>query len=91
MRRTETPRGAFVVSLPAVALVALCMMAVAAATGVFLVGIAADAPRVGTPGNGPGELLELTTSIAIQFTGMLALGAGAMVSATRGLRSLRAL
>jgi membrane protein implicated in regulation of membrane protease activity len=75
--------------VPAVALVALCMAAVALATGVFLVGIAVDVPRVGASGNGPGQLINVTTSIAIQFIGMLGLSAVAAVSAARGLRSLR--
>jgi hypothetical protein len=77
--------------VPAVALVALCMAAVALATGVFLVGILADAPDLGASGNGPGQLINVTTSIAIQFIGMLGLSAVAAVSAARGLRSLRAL
>jgi hypothetical protein len=89
MRRIEVPRRACAFSVPAVALVALCMAAVALATGVFLVGIAVDVPRVGASGNGPGQLINVTTSIAIQFIGMLGLSAVAAVSAARGLRSLR--
>lgn len=91
MRRIDLPRRAFAFSVPAVALVALCMAMVAVATGVFLVGIVADAPHVGASGNGPGQLINVTTSIAIQFIGMLGLSAVAAVSAARGLRSLRAL
>jgi Kef-type K+ transport system membrane component KefB len=89
MRRVHVPRRAFAFSVPAVALVAFCMVAVATATGAFLVGIVADAPRVGASGNGPGQLIDVTTSIAIQFTGMLGLSVIAAVSAARGLRSLR--
>ncbi|MGD0196662.1 MAG: hypothetical protein ABSC56_01965 [Solirubrobacteraceae bacterium] len=91
MRRIDVPRSAFARSVPAIALVALCMTTVALATGVFLVGILADAPRLGASGNGPGQLINVTTSIAIQFTGMLGLSAVAAVSAARGLRSVRAL
>jgi hypothetical protein len=91
MRRIDVPRRAFALSLPAVALVALCMAAVALATGVFLIGIVADAPHLGASGNGPGQLINVTTSIAIQFVGMLGLSGVAAVSAARGLRSLRAL
>jgi MFS family permease len=91
MRRIDVPRGAFAFSVPAVALVALCMAAVAVATGAFLVGILPDAPHLGASGNGPGQLVNVTTSIAIQFIGMLALSAVAAVSAGRGLRSIRAL
>ena len=91
MRRIDLPRRAFVFSVPAVALVALCMGTVAVATGIFLVGIVADAPHVGASGNGPGQLINVTTSIAIQFIGMLGLSAVAAVSAAQGLRSLRAL
>lgn len=91
MRRIDVPRRAFAFSVPAVALVALCMAAVAVATGVFLVGILADAPYVGASGNGPGQLINVTTSIAIQFIGMLGLSAVAAVSAARGLHSLPAL
>ncbi len=90
MRRIEVPRRAFALSVPAVGLVALCMAAVALATGVFLVGIIADAPGVGASGNGPAQLIDVTTSIAIQFTGMLVLSAVAALSGVRGLRSLRA-
>lgn len=86
MRRIDTPRAAFGVSLPALALVALGMAAVAVATGVFLVGIVVDAPDLAAAGNGPGGLIDVTTSIAIQFAGMLSLSAVAGVSATRGLR-----
>lgn len=90
MRRIETPRSAFLVSVPAVALVALCMVIMAVATGVFLGGIVAEAPRLGGLGNGPGQLIDVTTSIAIQFAAMLAVAASAAVSAARGLRSVRA-
>jgi len=91
MRRIDVPRNAFAFSVPAVALVALCMAAVAVATGLFLIGVTADAPGVGASGNGPGQLINVTTSIVIQFVGMLGLSAVAAVSAARGLRSLRAL
>jgi hypothetical protein len=67
------------------------MAAVALATGLFLIGVIADAPSFGASGNGPGQLINVTTSIAIQFIGMLGLSAVAAVSAARGLRSLRAL
>ncbi len=90
MRRVDVPRRAFAFSVPAVALVALCMATVAVATGVFLVGILADAPHAGGSGNGPGQLIDVTTSIGIQFAGMLGLTAVAAVSAARGLRSLSA-
>lgn len=91
MRRIDLPGRAFAFSVPAVALVALCMATVAVATGVFLAAIVADAPRVGASGNGPGQLINVTTSIALQFIGMLGLSAVAAVSAARGLRSVRAL
>jgi hypothetical protein len=90
MRRIDKPRRAFALSVPAIALVALCMMAVAIATGVFLVGIAADAPQVGAAGDGPGQLIDVTTSFAILFAAMLTLSMAAAVSAARGLRSIRA-
>lgn len=88
MRRIDIPRSTFAVSIPAVALVAICMAVVALATGVFLAGIVADSPNIGAAGNGPGQLLNVTTSIAIQFTAMLALSAAAALSAARGLRSI---
>lgn len=92
MRRLAVvPPRAFAFSVVAVGLVAVCMMAIAVATGVFLVGIVADASNVGASGNGPGQLLNVTTSIALQFTAMLGLSAVAAVSAARGLRSVRAL
>lgn len=91
MRRIEVPRSAYVVSVLAVGLVALCMVAVAAAIGVFLIGIVADTPSVGASGNGPGQLINVTTSIAIQFTGILALSGVAALSAARGLRAVRSL
>lgn len=91
MRRTEIPRSTFAVSLPAIALVALCMAAIALATGVFLIGIIADSPNVAAAGNGPGQLIDVTTSIAIQLAAMLGLSALAALSATRGLRSLATL
>lgn len=86
MRRIEIPRSSFAVSIPAMALVALCMAVIALATGVFLVGIIADSPNIGAAGNGPGQVIEVTTSIAIQFIAMLALSAVAALSAARGLR-----
>ena len=91
MRRIDVAPSAFAFSVVAVGLVALCMVAIAVATGVFLVGIVADASNVGASGNGPAQLINVTTSIAIQFTGMLGLSAVAAVSAARGLRSVRAL
>ncbi|MBV9310049.1 MAG: hypothetical protein JOZ73_04415 [Solirubrobacterales bacterium] len=89
MRHIDIPRAAFAVSVPAIALVALCMTTVAVATAVFLIGIAADAPHVGAAGNGPGELIDVTSSIAIQFTAMLSLSALAVFSAVRGRHSMR--
>ena len=91
MRRIDIPRSTFAVSIPAVALVALCMAVIALATGVFLTGIIIDSPNVGAAGNGPGQLIDVTTSIAIQLTAMLALSAVAAISAMRGLRSLTTL
>ncbi len=91
MRRIEIPRSAFAVSVPAMALVTLCMAAIALATGAFLVGILADSPNIGAASNGPGQLIDVTTSIAIQLAAMLALTAIAALSAVRGLRSLAAL
>lgn len=89
LRRIDIPRTAFALSVPAIALVALCMTTVAVATGVFLIGIAADAPHVGAAGNGPGQLIDVTSSISIQFTAMLALSAFAVFSAVRGLHLMR--
>lgn len=91
MRRLEVPPSALAFSVAAVGLVALCMVAIAVGTGVFLVGIVGDAPNVGASGNGPAQLLNVTTSIALQFVAMLGLSAVAVVSAARGLRSVRAL
>jgi hypothetical protein len=91
MRRIDIPRSAVVVSVPAIALVAFCMTVIAIATGVFLIGIIADAPQLGATSNGPGQLINVTTSIAIQLAVMLALGATAAVSAARGLRYLMAM
>jgi hypothetical protein len=91
MRRIDVPPSAFAFSVVAVGLVALCMVAIAVATGVFLVGIAADASHVGASGNAPLQLINVTTSIAIQFTAMLGLSAVAAVSAARGFRAARAL
>ncbi len=88
MRRVEIRRRAFAISVPAIALVALCMAVIALAIGVFLVGILADSPSIGAAGNGPGQLIDVTTSIAIQLAAMLALSALAGLSAARGLRSL---
>lgn len=90
MRRIEVPRGVFALSVPAVGLVALCMLVVALASGVFLIGIVSKVPEVGASGNGPGQLINVTTSVAIQFAAMLALSAVAAASAVRGLRSVRA-
>jgi hypothetical protein len=91
MRRVDIPRSTFAVSIPAMALVALCMAVIALATGVFLAGIIADSPNVGAAGNGPGQLIDVTTSIVIQLITMLALSAVAALSAVRGLHSLATL
>ncbi len=91
MRRIDIPRSTFAVSISAMALVALCMAVIALATGVFLTGIIIDSPNVGAAGNGPGQLIDVTTSIAIQLAAMLALSAVAALSAVRGLRSLATL
>ena len=91
MRRIEIPRSTFAVSIPAMALVGLCMGVIALAAGVFLVGISADSPNVGAAGNGPGQVIDVTTSLAIQFIAMLTLSAVAALSAARGLRSLATL
>lgn len=91
MRRIEIPRGTYSVSIVALALVALCMAVIALATGAFLVGTVADAPNIGAAGNGPGQLINVTASLAIQLAAMLVLSAGAALSASRGLRSLATL
>jgi hypothetical protein len=91
MRRIDIPRRTFAVSIPAMALVALCMTVIALATGVFLAGIVMDSPSLGAAGNGPGQLIDVTTSIAIQLAAMLVLSAIAALSAARGLRSLATL
>ncbi len=91
MRRIDIPRSTFVVSIPAMALVAFCMAVITLATGVFLTAIIIDAPSVAASGNGPGQLIDVTTSIAIQLAAMLALSAVAALSAVRGLRSLATL
>ncbi len=91
MRRIPIPRRVFAVSLPAMALVVLCMAVIALATGVFLIGILVDAPSAGAAANGPGQLVDVTTSIAIQVAAMLGLSALAAVTAKRGLRSLATL
>jgi hypothetical protein len=91
MRRIEIPRGAFLISLPAIALVALCMLVVAVATGAFMVGIVAEAPQLGASGNGPGQLIDVTTSLAIQFVVMLGLSVCAGFSAARGVRAAQAI
>ena len=91
MRRINRPTSAFAFSVTSISLVPLCMTAIATAIAVFLVGILAEAPRVGAAGNGPAQLINVTTSIAIQCAAMLGLSAVAMVSAARGVRSIRAL
>jgi hypothetical protein len=91
MRRIDIPRSTFAVSIPAMALVALCMAVIALATGVFLAGIITDSPNIGAAGNGPGQLIDVTSSIAIQLAAMLVLSAVAALSAVRGLRSLATL
>lgn len=91
MARIELPRGAVKLSVTALGLVSVCMTAAALATGAFLIGVVLDAPRLGASGNGPGQLIDVTTSIAVQFAGMFALSAGAVLSAARGLRGVRAL
>ena len=66
-------------------------MLVTAGVGAFLIGILADAPSAGAAGNGPLQLVNVTTSIAIQLAGLLALSGLAAFSATRGLRAALAL
>ena len=88
MQRIDVPRSTFAFSIPAMALVALCMALITLATGAFLAGTIADAPNIGAAGNGPGQLINVTASIAIQFSAMLALSVAAALSAARGLRSI---
>lgn len=83
LRRLEGPPLTF--ATIALTVVALCMVVVAAATGVFLLGLLLDAPRIAASGNGPGGLIDVTTSIAVQFVALLALAAAAALSAGRGL------
>lgn len=90
MRRLQLPRVAWLLCVPALAVVAVSMVVVAAATGIFLIGLVADASNLGAMGNGPGQVINVTVSIAIQFAAMLALGATAAISATRGLRATAA-
>lgn len=91
MRHINPPPRVFAFCVAAVALVTLCMAAIAVATCVFLIGIVTEAPQAGAASNGPAQMLNVTTSIAIQVIGMLGLSAAAAVSTARGLRSLRAL
>ena len=91
MRHINPPTRVFAFSVAAIALVTICMAAITVATGVFLIGIISDAPQVGAAGNGPAQLLNVTTSIAVQFVGMLGLSVVAALSGARGLRALGAL
>jgi hypothetical protein len=88
MRRLQVTPDTWRLSVPAVSLAALAMLIVAVATATFLIGLMLDAPRLGAMGNGPGQLVNVTTSIAIQVAAMLVLGSAAVLSATRGLRAV---
>ncbi|HLH66876.1 MAG TPA: hypothetical protein VKV27_14360 [Solirubrobacteraceae bacterium] len=97
-RRIEVPGRAFVLSVlavgvvaPCMTVVAPCMTAIALATGAFLLGVVSDAPGVGAGANGPGQLISVTTSTAIQLACMLAVSGAAALSTARGLRSVSAL
>ncbi len=90
MSHINPPPRAFAFCVAAVALVTLCMAAITVATCVFLIGIVTDVPQAGAAGNGPAQILNVTTSIGIQVSGMLVLSAVAALSTTRGLRSLHA-
>ncbi len=91
MGHINPPTRAFAFSVVAIVIVTVCMAAITVATGVFLIGIVTGAPQVGAAGNGPAQLINVTTSIAIQFIGMLGLSVVAAVSGARGLRVMRAL
>lgn len=88
VRRIDIPHHALGISLPALGVVALSMAIVTVATGLYLLGVVRDAPNLGAMGNGPGQLIDVTTSVAILFTGMILLSVAALVSARRGLGSL---
>ena len=88
VRRIDIPHRTLGISLPALGVVALSMAIVTLATGLYLLGVVLDAPNLGAMGNGPGQLIDVTTSIAILFTGMVLLSVAALVSARRGLGSL---
>jgi hypothetical protein len=91
LRRVEMPRHAYELSLPALGVVAISMAVITLATGLYLICVVLDASRLGASANGPGQLIDVTTSIAILLAGMVFLSAAALVSARRGLLAMRAL
>jgi hypothetical protein len=59
------------------------MMAISLATAVYLVALLADAPGLGSEANGPGGLLSVELSIALQLALMGTAAAYACVSSGR--------
>ncbi len=73
-------------ALAAGTLVTLAMLAIALATAVYAIALAADASNLAAEGNGPFQVLSVTASLIIQLVVMAGAGVLAAVAVKRGWR-----
>jgi hypothetical protein len=88
-----TPVGAarLKIALTAGTLVTIAMVAIAAATALYAIALAADASQLAGEPNGPFGLLSVRASLIVAVIVMVAAGALATVTTLRGWRGERAL
>lgn len=80
-------RGKLRGSMIAARVVALAMTAIALATAAYLAALLAAAPGLAGEGNGPGGLMSVGVSLALQLGVMLLAAAAAILSASRSRRT----
>ncbi len=90
MRRIGPLGRELPIAAVALAVVAAAMVVATAATAAYLAALLVDTPGLAASANGPHGLSSTTTSIAGQLFVMLALSGAAALSASRGLRAVRA-
>jgi hypothetical protein len=90
LRRIELGREQIVPATAAVAAVALAMLASAVAMALYLAVMVLDAPAIATTADGPGGIGMIGPDVGVQLVAILGLSTIALVSARRGLSSLRA-
>ena len=84
---TPVPAARLRAALAAGTLVTLAMLAIALATAVYAIALAADASHLAAEPNGPFQVMSVTASLIVQFIVMAAAGVLAATATRRGWRA----